>query len=71
MVDNSLSHFPMKCPECVGVCVCIFWKRVVIFILKHWGVRWREGAEEGRRREGEREERRIFHLNLLVFHCPL
>lgn len=55
---------------CGGVCVCVFWKRVVIFILKHWGVRWRKGADEGRRREGEREERRIFHLNLLVFHCP-
>lgn len=31
--------------------MCV-WKCVVIFILKHWGVRWREEADEGRRRGG-------------------
>lgn len=47
------------------LCVC-FWKCVVIFILEHWGVRWREAAEEESLVEGG-----VIHLNLLVFHCPL
>lgn len=71
MVDNSLSHFPMKCLERVCVCMCVS-RNVLSFLF--WstraldrGRRW-TGGEEGRRR-GKRG--RIFHLNLLVFHCPL
>lgn len=49
----------------MSACVC-FWKCVVIFILKHWGVRWREAADEGRRRrEGGRvREKEDFPLEL-------
>lgn len=70
MVDNGLSHFPKKCPECVCVRVCVS-ENVLSFLF------WSTGALDGgrrrtnRRREGERVGRRIFHLNLLVFHCPL
>lgn len=32
------------------MCVCAS-GNVLSFILEHWGVRWREEADEGRRRE--------------------
>lgn len=32
------------------LCVCVS-GNVLSFILEHWGVRWREEADEGRRRE--------------------
>lgn len=43
-----------------------FFKCVVIFILRHWGVRWKEAARQewGGGMEG-------IHLNLLAFHCPV
>lgn len=40
---------------CVSACVC-FWKCVVIFILKHWGVRWEGGGGwRGGEKKGGRE----------------
>lgn len=32
------------------LCACVS-GNVLSFILEHWGVRWREEADEGRRRE--------------------
>lgn len=63
---------------CPSMRVC-FWKCVVIFILKHWGVRWREGVDEGRRREGREEDfpleltglslsSQVFFLFFFFFH---